>query len=296
MKMKRFFAILLTLLLTINTVGLTAFAEQTQAKTADVYVTIADGEGELALVQEKITVTDIDNDGTLTIDEALYAAHEAKYEGGAAGGYSSYVHPDYGLSLETLWGNDSGNFGYYVNNASAWSLADEVKTGDYINAFVYTDAAWGDTYCYFDKNIVETKAETEVTLTLFYAGYDAEWNPVALPVANATITVDGVATEYKTDAEGKVTLKIAEAGTYVISATSDTQILVPPVCKLNVEVTDTTTGTDTDTTTDTNTNQPGQASPKTGDSFNTGVFMMLGVVSCACVILSLGKRKNAYEK
>lgn len=297
MKMKRFFVTLLTMMITLSTFGLTALAEETQAKSADVCVTIAD-KGQLVVVQEKVTVKDIDGDEEFTINDALFAVHEAKYEGGAASGYGS-AETEWGLSITKLWGDESGNFGYRVNNESAWSLVDPVVEGDCVNAFVYSDGEYySDAYSFFDKNVVETKADAEVTLALSYAGYDADWNPVVLPVANATITIDGAATEYKTDAEGKVTIKIAEAGTRVISATSDTQLLVPPVCVATVKAVDTITYTTTNATTDTgtNTNQSGQTSPKTGDSFNAGMFVMLGFASCVCVILSLGKRKNAYEK
>lgn len=43
----------------------------------------------------------------------------------------------------------------------------------------------------------------------------------------AVLTIDGEETEYVTDAEGKVIFVIAEAGSYVVSAVSDTLTLVP---------------------------------------------------------------------
>ena len=85
--------------------GITAFAAETPQ--AEVYVTIADGSGQLVLAQEAISVTDTDNDGVLTINDALYAAHEAKYDGGAAAGYASSVG-QYGLAMDKLWGTENG--------------------------------------------------------------------------------------------------------------------------------------------------------------------------------------------
>ncbi len=202
------------------------------ADDAKVYVTIADGSGKLVLVQEPITVTDKNSDGKLTIDEALYAAHEAKYTGGAAAGYAS-AESQYGLSLTKLWGTENGgSYGYYVNNASAWSLEDGVKEGDYLNAFVYTDlTSWSDTYCYFSVNTVSAEACDEIELTLSYLAWNnSTYAYDVTPVNNAVITLDGAATEYKTDANGKVKLTISAAGTYTISATSTEQTLVPPVC------------------------------------------------------------------
>ena len=76
-----------------------------EGETANVTVTIANGD--LALVQEKVEVTDIDKDGALTVNDALYLAHEAKYDGGAQAGYKSSVG-QWGLGLDKLWGVETG--------------------------------------------------------------------------------------------------------------------------------------------------------------------------------------------
>lgn len=226
--MKKVLSMVMILILTLGICNVAVFAAE---EAVTVYVTISDANGDLVLTQEAITVTDIDDDGKLTINDALYAAHEANYEGGAAAGYAS-AQSDYGLSLNKLWGTaNGGSYSYYVNNASAMGLTDAVKEGDYLNAYVFTDlTTWSDTYCYFDVNVANAKVGEEIVLTLSAAGYDAAWNPVVLPVEGATITLNGVATAYKTDAQGKATIQIEKAGTCVISATSETQTLVPPVC------------------------------------------------------------------
>lgn len=227
MKSKRRIVSMLTVLaMVLAMMPAMAFADA--AETAKVSVTIAD-KGALVVTQEEVTVTDIDADGALTINETLYAAHEAVYEGGAAAGYASAMS-GWGLSITKLWGDTSGSYGYYVNNASAWSLVDPVKDGDTVYAFVYADqTAWSDVYCFFDKKSVEAAAGEEVVLTLSYNGYDADWNTVVAPLAGATITVDGIATETVTDAEGNAVIKM-EAGNHVISATAADKTLVPPVC------------------------------------------------------------------
>lgn len=252
-------------------------------ETANVYVTISDKDGKLALVQEKITVSDVDKDGYLTINDALYNAHEAKYEGGATAGYAS-SSGSYGLSLNKLWGTaNGGSYGYYVNNASAWSLADVVKEGDYINAFVYTDlTAWSDTYCYFDAYTTASTAGKEVTLTLSMYQYDADWNKVAVPVEGATITIDGEKTEVKTDKEGKATITISTEGTYLISAVSDKLTLVPPVCTATVS-----------SASQANTSG---ASPKTGDTANMYLLVACMMISFGGIIVLNDRRKKSYEK
>lgn len=226
---KKFTAMLLSAAI-LGTTGLfavTAFAEGETA-SIPVRVTICD-EGKLALACKTVQVADLDSDGKYTVDEALYAAHEAYYEGGAAAGYAS-GQSDWGLSLKKLWGvANGGSYGYYVNNIASNGLADEVHANDYINAFSYTDAATcPDRYCYFDVNeITDAKQGDEKTLKLMISTYDENWSPVTLPAKNAVITVNGEKTSYQTDENGSVTVKFDKAGDLILSATSDTDILVP---------------------------------------------------------------------
>ncbi len=224
--MKKLFSVMLAFLMIMGCMSITSFADEA---SATVYVSISN-KGQLVAAQTKVTVTDIDGDNSLTVNDALYAAHEAVYSGGAKEGYSYYTHKDYGLSIGKLWGDTSGNFGYYINNSSCWSLADPVKNGDYLNAFVYSDGKnYSDKYCFFNNFTVTANANSDIELTLCSAGYDASWNPVTLPVANAEITVDGKATGVKTDANGKATIQISGAGKHIISAVSASETLVPPV-------------------------------------------------------------------
>ena len=271
--MKRILAATAAILL-----GCTAFTavNVSAADSATVYVTIADGEGKLALAHEPITVTDTDNDGALTISDALYAAHEAKFEGGAAAGYGT-AETQYGLSLAKLWGvENGGSYGYYLNDKSAWSLADPVTDRDVLNAFVYTDTtAWSDAYAWFNVSQTDTKTDTPLTLTLYYNKFDENFNPVATPVSGATITINGAPTEIVTDANGAAKFDyFAQPGDYVISAVSESQRLVPPVCVVSVadaatapeteqSVDETTTTSETTTAVETTTTADTTAAPTT---------------------------------
>ncbi len=229
--MKKIFSVMLAFLMVMGCMSITAFADDA---SATVYVSISN-KGQLVVALEKVTVTDIDGDNALTVNDALYAAHKAAYPDGVKEGYSYYTHKDYGLSIGKLWGDTSGNFGYYINNSSCWSLADPVKNGDYLNAFVYSDSKfYSDKYCFFESFTVSADANSDIELTLSGAGYDANWNPVNLPVANAEITVDGVKTGIKTDENGKATIQISNAGSHVISAVSASETLVPPVCTAQI--------------------------------------------------------------
>lgn len=226
--MKKFLALLMILTLAVNAC---AMAEEA---AATVYVTISDDTGALVLAREAVAVTDLDTDGALTINDALIAAHAAHHADGAAG-YES-ASSEYGLSLYRLWGVDNGgSYGYCLNQASAWSLLDPVAEGDHVQAYVYTDLmTWSDTYSYFATGTMEAAAGTEITLQLNAAGYDEAWNPVTLPVAGATLTVNGQPTAAVTDDSGCAALILDESGVYVISAVSDTMTLVPPVCIVTV--------------------------------------------------------------
>jgi hypothetical protein len=51
-------------------------------------VTLASA-GELVVANKTVSVSDFDWDGSLTVSDALYAAHEAFYKGGAAAGYAT---------------------------------------------------------------------------------------------------------------------------------------------------------------------------------------------------------------
>ena len=255
----------------------------TEALEADAYVSVSDAEGNLVLAHEAVTVTDIDADGALTINDALYIVHEKNYDGGAAAGYGS-VYGEYGLSLNKLWGvENGGSYGYYVNNKSAWSLADPIVDGDHIKAFVYTDlTAWSDKYCWFETDTVSAKSGESITLNLVMAGYDAAWNPVAQPVEGAVITLNGEATEFITDADGKVTIVIDKAGEYVISAVSESLTLVPPVCEVSVEAADAPV-VDEDSI---------AAPPKTGEKGGSSLFFAAVLMGAAALL----KRRVSHEK
>ena len=224
MTMKKFFMLTLVLVLTLNLVFL-SFADEA---APTVYVTIANGS--LALTRLPVTLSDTDGDGLLTINDALYLAHEQAFEGGAEAGYMA-GESQWGLSLFKLWGvENGGSYGYYVNNIAAYSLTDPLADGDSVVAFVYTDlVTWSDAFCFFDTDTVEAKPGDTVTLTLLGAAYDENWTPTTAAFGGAVITFDGQDTEYRTDDDGKVTFELPE-GVSLISARYESATLVPPFC------------------------------------------------------------------
>ncbi len=202
--------------------------------TDAVYVTIA-VKGEMVLTYQPVALEDKDGDSALTINDALQAAHEKHCDGGKDA-YAS-AQSEYGLSMTKLWGDTSGAFSYMLNDASVTtSLAEPIKVGDHVFAYVYKDQTdWTDTYSYFDKTVAEVSAGGSLTLTLASAGFDENWAPVTLPVAGARILIDGVDSGIVTDETGKATITPDNKGEIIISAKSDTAVLVPPVCLVTVK-------------------------------------------------------------
>ena len=228
---KKIFVLLLTVLCITALIPLTVTAEETESVTVTVNV-INDNP---VLAAAQITVTDTDGDGLLTINDALYCAHQQKYQGGAEAGFASSPS-SYGITLEKLWGDTSGAFGYYLNNESPQSLLDTVVNGDTISAFIYQDTfGWSDCYSYFDKNAVTVTEGDALMLNLSYLVLDYEtWMTSALPAEGATITIDGEDTEITVNMDGVAMLTFDAPGTYLVSAHSDLNI-VAPVCVVTVE-------------------------------------------------------------
>ena len=203
------------------------FASCGKAKGPFVYVTVADENGEIVARYEKVEYTE-----GMTIDAALSALHAEKCEGGYASSESVY-----GLSMVKLWGVENGGaYGYYVNNASPASLADELHENDHVYAFIYTDTVLcSDVYSFFSAPTAEAAKGESLELTLSSAGYDANWAPVTLPVEGAKLFIDGTETSAVTDANGKATVKFEKPGTYVVTAKSETANLVPPFVIVTVK-------------------------------------------------------------
>ena len=218
----------------------TVIVASSAADPIDVNVTLS-GKGNVVMANQTITVIDLDASGDFTVDEVLYAAHESAYEGGASAGYGSAMG-DYGLYITKLWGDESGNYGYWLNHASCWSLADLVKEGDSLVAFVYQNTEVWDSYSKFSQENYSALAEVSATLTLEKAGYDENWNTVFSAHKGATIQVydsDFKALEadsYKVtdNGDGSYSVSVDKVGVYTVVAYDNTTPIVPAVCTLTI--------------------------------------------------------------
>lgn len=224
------------------------------ADSVVVYVTIvSDGnivkdKNNSYVAQSEVNVTDLNNDGIFTVNEALHSAHETYYPGGAESGYSTY-DSTYGSAIDKLWGigeeNITAAVGYWRNNTSCYSLDDTIEDGDYLTAFNYYDTlGWSDAYSYFETNAISTTNGSSVTLSLKYiSGYDYENNyaPIVSAYEGANVVFlggeNGIQKTIKTNSSGNATLTFpssAGEGTYYVMAYADNHSIVPAVCKIVV--------------------------------------------------------------
>lgn len=226
MKRNKLLSLLLSSALAIGIVPSTAFAENAAAAEAVVYLTV-NNKGTLAtandgsvMMNKPVSVTDTDNDGKLTVDEALKAAHIAynSADGYAAGTYG----------VEKLWGTASSNTLFFVNNAglSVGVGSDTVSDGDILTASINSDDKYyADWYTHFDKATAEAETGEEVSLTLKghlgMAYTDEDKQDVSIANAEICIWKDGKTEKLNktTDDKGGVKLSFDEEGVYYITAT-----------------------------------------------------------------------------
>lgn len=178
--------------------------------TATVSVSVA---GEAECVNEVVPAVDLNDNGVTDIDDVLRALAENKGE--------TYESADggYGLAITDLWGDDSGAFGYYVNNEMADNLEEEIEDGAVIDVYSYKDTeGFSDVYTYFAERNVEAK-DGEAVLTLMMVAFDKDFNPVAKPCAGAIVAEEDMVYG-KTDKDGKITVKVSE-GEHQLMATGD---------------------------------------------------------------------------
>ena len=238
--MKKAACLLLVCLMLLPMFSMFALAEEEDDMPDVVYLTISNQYGAIVIYYHEILLEDADGDGVTTVYDALYAAHEATYSGGAMRGFASNAQHD---ELLKLWGYNRGPFGCYVNHESTDhtmgarpkpDLTVPVKDGDYICAFVYRDdVTFSDTYSFFDMDTVTLQRGQSVTLTLRGYVVDENWEVQTVTIPNATIVIDGEDKPYVTDENGQVTLSFSETDEYTVSAKSrlpDGQFLVSAVC------------------------------------------------------------------
>lgn len=228
--MRRFKRILTLLIAAVLvTAAVPCNASAAQAVNVNMTISLA---GNIEAVCESIKVTDTNGNGVTDLDDALYCIHK-KYNKA----YKSEDTP-YGPAISCLWGDESGSYGYFINDKMVTTnLNEQIKSGDYIAVYSFKDlSGYSDSYAFFDKKTVKqhigSDKEYTFTLTAKYIGFDENWNTVENPLAGAAVKA-GDRVLGITDANGRIEITL-EKGSYVITAEKEEKVLVPPVCTVNI--------------------------------------------------------------
>ena len=198
--------------------------------TAKVFITVVN-KGKFAvdkngktMVDRKVTVADINEDGVFSYDEAMVAAHGEYCTAGEAG----YAASKSGW-VTKLWAEDNPAASFIHNNVAIPSVVTEeaVTNGDRLYCAIMTDnATYSDYYGSFNVESKSVNAGEAFTLTLkaVPAMVSGDSDGEAVSIADAkigTVASDGgefLQIQHKeTDSEGKVTLKFNESGTYYVT-------------------------------------------------------------------------------
>ena len=213
-KSNKFLAVLLALMMVAVFVPTFSFAAD-RSDTITVFMTVSD-KGQVVetsdhapMVSKAVVVSDLDDDGHYSFDEALVAAH-ATYNDPS--GYSFD-----GAMVQKLWGVEtSGDCYFFTNDVSLSSgVADsEVQEGDFLTAAAVV--TYGDWYASFGKMVDYTEAGKAVSLNL--SGKTIAYGSTATTAfEGADIYANGVKVA-TTDANGNASVTFEDEGTYVITA------------------------------------------------------------------------------
>ena len=223
--LRRLAALILSALIGVSLLPSLAFAD---GKAADikVYMTISD-EGALAKAKDgspmawkEVTVSDIDEDGLFSFDEALVAAH-GQYCLSGVNGYGTSI-TEYGVSVNRLWGVDaSPNYLFFINGQGLNTGVgdDYVSDGDYLTASILSDLVfWSDRIASFDHYRLDVDGRY-VTLNL-KGHLGMAWSDeekVDSPFSDIEI-IDVNGKSYgKTDENGSLRIRL-EKGTHILTA------------------------------------------------------------------------------
>lgn len=246
--MKKIISLILSVVMIVSSLGVTAFATENENNVTTVYITISKyGE----IINDKngcpiaLTTVELSGKDVYVLDDAFRIVHTDLCEAGESG-YETAIG-NYGLYVSKFWEDTSENFTYQVNfgEESVWGPNHELEDGDFIEFCINESTSLDmEVYTRFNERKVGVKPGETVDLVLSQGEYTAEGLSFSA-CADATITVNGVATENLTDADGKASVSFDECGRYVISAVKTKLVadetvtaIEAPVCVITVSDTE----------------------------------------------------------
>ena len=243
MKLKKVLSIILAFVMILGSLSVCAEG----IENISVYLSVSKY-GELVTDKDGNTFAcveiELDGKESYNLDDVFLTAHSLYHEDGEEGYASS--EGQWGFGIDKFWSDTSYNFGYQINGGTELvsGLDYVVKNGDFIDAFIYRNQ-YPETegYAMFDKRRISLYTNSECSLTLeYFSGYDESWNNIISPCEDATITINGLETEYKTDENGYVSLSFENEGTYIVSAKktklsgeNEVPAITAPSCVIDVK-------------------------------------------------------------
>lgn len=225
--MKKFSSLVLSAVMILGLIPVTATAETQAAADIVVYMTISNkgllsaANDNTVMANREVTVTDINDDGFFTFHEALIAAHTTY---NTEDGYSIPSG-----AVKKLWGIETSNCLFFINNVglSMGVKVDTVNDGDKLVASINKDDApyYADWYTFFDSTEKNVAVNEEFTLKLmghYGMAYTSEdMNDTYITGVSVGTWENGgfVQKDDKvTNEDGSVTLSFDKPGTYYVTA------------------------------------------------------------------------------
>ncbi|HPT69041.1 MAG TPA: hypothetical protein PKW50_02770, partial [Syntrophomonas sp.] len=175
-------------------------------------------------------LTPDDNDkNPNALDAVLYATLQNSY---ANDSYDISYNADYkAYYIRKLAGVSADNSGYWgtlILSASgvydSGALCAHTATAGDTYTVYYDNGS--QSYACFQQETAQGGTGETITVGLITIGYDKNWKTIASPLAGATIYATGPGLDAKTpvavsDGDGKAYIKLATAGTYILTISSD---------------------------------------------------------------------------
>lgn len=179
---------------------------------------------------------------TVTVLDAFVAAHIDMFGEDFTVDPETYFAVSDSGWITRVFGEDTGNVGYYVNNVSGY-MTTPLSDGDTVVIFMYGDTTgFSDKYVYVENNNDSVTEGEAFSLDVLSPGYDASWNPIVLPAGDCVVTLadantNEVVAATKSDENGKVSFNAEKAGKYVayISDADCEYYVSAPAIEIEVE-------------------------------------------------------------
>lgn len=224
---KRFAALFLALILAASmTPSIAMAAEEGSSESLSVEV-IACIEGAFAL-HENVTVTSEECAkagydkpeeclNEVTALDAVCKLHEAMFGDDYNADPSQYLVIGSSGYMSKIFGVETYDAGYLVNNEPGVSPDYLMEDGDRLVCFMYQDTDYySDEYMYFDQNTYTAASDEDLTMVLAsqYAGWGGEFDVEGHVVGLYDVETDELKAQAAADADGKVVFSDVPAGEY----------------------------------------------------------------------------------